>query len=257
MLPVGIQLYTIRDFMEKDFYGSIKKIADIGYKGVEFAGLFGNNPKEIRTFIDDAGLICHSSHDPFPNKDNVNELIDNLSVLGGVYSISGVGPDAVNTEDKAKETIEAFALACDLFKNADIKFGVHNHWWEFYYNVDGMSFFDALIKAVPDIYSELDIFWATLGGADPVEVIKKHPDNIALIHSKDGKCELPWDPKDPIIMVANGDGNIDIKGSVEAGEARNVKWNVVELDFTDGDMWTAVEKSYKYLTDSGLCIGNK
>ena len=258
MLPIGIQLYTVRDFMAEDFYGSIKKIADIGYKGIEFAGFFDNDPKEIKKFIDGLGLVCHSSHDPFPNSSNVNEIIDYLSILDGEFSISGVGPDDVNTEDKAKATIEKFAKAVNLFKGSNIKFGVHNHWWEFFYKVDGVPFFDVLMKEVPDICSELDIFWATLGGADPVEVIKKYPKNITLLHSKDGKNKHPWNHEtDPVNMTANGDGNIDVKGCVEAGYKTAVSWNVVELDTFDGNMWDAVEDSYKYLISSGLCKGNK
>ena len=258
MLPVGIQLYSVRDFMEKDFYGSIKKIADIGYKGVEFAGFYNNEPKEIRKFIDDLGLVCHSSHDPFPTKENINEIVDNISILGGDFSISGVGPDDVSTEERAKATIDRFAEAVSLFEGSGVKFAVHNHWWEFFYKVNGMIFFDALIKAVPNICSELDVFWTTLGGSDPVKIIEKYSKNIVLLHSKDGNCKLPWNHEiDPVIMLANGSGNINIKGCIEAAKNSMISWNVVELDFTDGDMWKAVAKSYEYLTKNGLCTGRK
>ena len=255
MLPLGIQLYSVRDFLQKDFYGSIKKVADIGYKGVEFAGFYDNDPKEVRKFLDDNGLVCHSSHDPFPTKDNVNMLIDRMSVLGGSHSISGVGPGDVDTEDKAKKTIERFAEAYELFKGSDIRFALHNHWWEFYYKVGDKCFFDALMEQVPGIESQLDVFWVTVGNADPIEVIKKHPDNVTLLHCKDGHFPQPWNPGDNVSMCANGSGIVDLKNIIKTGEANKAAWAIVEIDSFDGNMWDAVADSHKWLTENGLAIG--
>ena len=255
MLPLGIQLYTVRDYMKDDFYGTIKKVADIGYKGVEFAGFFDHDPVEIRKFLDDNGLVCHSSHDPFPDKDNANMLIDRLSILGGKRSISGVGPGAVDTEDKAKATIEQFAAAAELFKGSDIRFAVHNHWWDFYYSYNGKTFFDMLCKQVPGIESQLDVLWCAVGNSDPVEVIGKHPKNITMLHCKDGNFGRPWKPNDPITQTAAGLGSVGMDKVIKAGEAHCAEWAVVELDYYEGEMWDAVADSHKYLTEQKLCLG--
>ncbi|MBP5274731.1 MAG: sugar phosphate isomerase/epimerase, partial [Abditibacteriota bacterium] len=255
MLPLGIQLYTVREYMQNDFYGTIKKVAEIGYKGVEFAGFYDKDPKEVRRFLDDNGLVCHSSHDPFPDKDNVNMLIDRMSVLGGTRSISGVGPDAVNTEDKAKRTIERFAAAAELFKGSGIRFAVHNHWWEFYIKYNGKTFFDMLCEQVPEIESELDLLWCAVGNSDPVEVIKKHPKNITMLHCKDGNFDRPWKEGDKVSQTANGFGSVGIDKARKAGEANCAEWAVVELDGYDGEMWDAVKDSHRWLTENGLAKG--
>ena len=255
MLKSGIQLYTLRDQMAKDFYGTIKRVADIGYKGVEFAGLYDEDPKKVREYIDSLGLTCHSCHEAFPTTENADKIAETLKTLGTDCWVGGVGGDAMDTEEKFNKTIEEFAKACEIAESKGLKFFMHNHWWEFYYKVDGVSFYDAVMSKCPTLNSELDVFWTVVGGGCPVSTIRKYGDKISLIHSKDGILTKPWNPGDAFEMKANGEGIVPIKDCIET--TKSAKWAIMELDEVNGDMWEAVEKSYNYLTKVCGCEGTK
>lgn len=250
MKPIGLQLYTLREMAAKDFPGVLRKVANIGYKGVEFAGLHGHDPKEIKKLIDALGLEVSSSHCALPTAENVQEIVDTESILGNKRIISGFGPNDLATPDDRKRAADKFALACDVLKPFGMTFGFHNHWWEFF-EADGKYAYDVLMEGAPSAFSELDVYWAAYGKADPVAVVKKYASRIPLLHIKDG----PLEEGKPHTAV--GSGALYVGDIIAAADPSVLKWLIVELDDCATDMFEAVVQSYDYLTREGLGAGNK
>jgi len=249
--PISIQLYTVRDLAAQNFPETLKTIAEIGYKGVEFAGLHGHDPKEIRKILDDLGLEVSSSHTPFPTRDNVSQICDTESILGNTRVISGLGAAEFQDRDAVKRAVAKFHEACDLVKPYGMTFGMHNHWWEFVKIGDAYAY-DMVMAEVPEMFSELDVYWCAFGKADPVEIIKRHQTRIPLLHIKDGLLK-----EGEHIHTAVGSGKLDFPSIVGAANDDVLDWLIVELDASYGDMLADVKKSYEYLTSSGLGRGNK
>ena len=149
------QLYTVRDLSAEDFPATLRAIAEIGYKGVEFAGLHGHDPKEIGRMIADLGMKCSSSHTALPVKENVAEMADIEAALSNTRLISGFGPDDFKTPDAVKRAAEKFTTAAELLKPYNMQFGFHNHWWEFD-SIEGRYIYDILMAEAPKAFSELE-----------------------------------------------------------------------------------------------------
>jgi len=241
----------VREVAAKDFPGTLRTIADIGYKGVEYAGLHGHDPKEIAKLVSDLGMTVSSSHTGLPTPETVGKIAETEAALGNTRVISGFGPDDLKTEDAVKAAAAKFQQAADLLKPYGMTFGFHNHWWEFA-KIGDKYVYDILMAEAPDIFSELDVYWCAFGKADPVQIIKKYSSRLPLLHIKDGMLE-----EGKHVHTAVGSGKLDMPAIIGAADPNVLKWLVVELDACETDMMEAVRQSYKYLTSSGLGEGNK
>jgi len=251
MKPIAIQLYTVRDACAQDFPGTCKKIAEIGYKGVELAGLHGMTPAEARAMLDDLGLVVCSSHGAMPTAENAGQIIDEAGALGYRYHVSGFGPDQFKTLADTKASAAAFKAAADALSGSDLQFGFHNHWWEFE-AVGGLLPHDVLLDEAPGVFAELDVYWAAFGGADPVAQVRRKAKRVPLLHIKDGEL-VPGEH----IHTAVGKGKLDMPAIIGAADPNVLKWLIVELDACKTNMMQAVIDSYAYLTGEGLASGNK
>ncbi|MBQ0105235.1 MAG: sugar phosphate isomerase/epimerase, partial [Armatimonadetes bacterium] len=229
-MKTGLQLYTIRDFMEKDFFGSIEKVAEIGFKAVEFAGYYDNDVKEIKKFIDGLGLECCSSHLPMPTEENVDRICAELDILGTENWVGNAQP----TMRGAMDPFVQYLKGAQMLADRGFNMLMHNHWWEHEMKIDGIPFYEYALEEIPDLYSQLDCGWCYVGGFDPVERIKTYNDKVILLHTKDCtvKKEDSWnggclERKTIVEQVANGDGDANIKGCVQASAA---EYAIVELD---------------------------
>lgn len=254
MKPIGIQLYTLR----KDVYppgadlpGVLRTVAEIGYKGVEFAGLHGNDPKEIKKLMDDLGLVCSSSHAGVPSEENVKQMADTEAALGNTRIIGGFGPNDFQTVDAVKTAAGKMQKAADLLKPYGMTFGFHNHWWEFE-PMAAKYVYDILMAEAPDIFNELDTYWCAFGKSSPVMCVKAYTKRIPLLHIKDGMLE-----EGKHVHTAVGSGKMDFPAILDVADNDTLEWLIVELDACETDMLQAVKDSYKYLTSSGLGQGNK
>ncbi len=243
--PVSVQLYSVRDQAAKDFAGVLKKIASFGYTGVEFAGLHNLTPKEVRNIIDDLGLVASSTHGPMPDRGNLTEIVDAAHVLGYDCHISGCGPDDFKDVETSKRTGARFQEASQLLKAQGLRFGVHNHWWEFNKNFKGKLPYDIALEAAPGALCEIDTYWVKFGGPDPANLIKRFSSRTNFLHIKDGPLQ-----KDKA-MTAVGQGRMNWKPIMEAASASAAEWLVVELDSCDTDMLEAVQQSIQYLVEQG------
>ena len=267
--PISIQLYTLRDEAAKDFPGVLRRLAAIGYKGVEPAGFFGITPKELRAFVEDLGMVISSTHSPWANPDNLDEVIAACGEMGVTLTATGYGPENFATVDAIKQTAESASRMHEKLAAAGLTLVVHNHQWEFE-KIDGRIKHEIFAELCPDVNFELDTYWAANFGAnDPVEMVRRFAKRSPLLHIKDGPMLPPGTVYNAatdqmeIVPGANsallpvGSGKNDIKGIIAAMDPSVTRWLVVEQDTSDTDMFECVEKSYAYLVGNGLAAGNK
>jgi len=249
MKPIAVQLYTVREAAAEDFPGVLKRVAAIGYKGVEFAGIHGMAPAEVKRIVDGLGLQVASAHGPVPSQGNAAQVIDECQTLGVRRLISGPG-GPIDTMDHVLACADLLNEGIALLAGAGIEFGLHNHWAEFE-PVEGRLPEDVLLQKVPGLFAELDVYWITVGGPDAAETVARLKGRAPLLHIKDG----PVSPPQPHTAV--GQGVLDIPAIVNAADPAVLDWLIVELDSCATDMWQAVEDSYRYMTGNALAAGSR
>jgi sugar phosphate isomerase/epimerase len=245
---IGLQLYSLREAAAKDYEGVVRRVAKMGYAGVEPALLTTATAASAARLYQELGLTVPSVHVAMPVGDKKNEPIDIAKTIGAWYVISGFGPDSFKTIDGIKATCDIFNVANANVTAAGLRFGVHNHWWE-YTKVEGRYPYEIMLERLdPAITFEIDTYWVKTAGADPVAVVKQMGKRSPLLHIKDGPCvkELP--------MSAVGDGIMDVPAVVKAGEG-SAWWLIVEIDRVAGDMFEAVQRSVDYLAGQKLGVG--
>ena len=248
--PLSVQLYSLRDSMAKDFDGTLRRVAEIGYAGVETAGFPGTTAKAARKLCDDLGLKISSCHGPAPVGATRQEALDLAADLGlKRLVLPFYDPAQFQTVDGVYGVADHLNAAAAEAKAAGLHFGYHNHWFEFA-PINGKPAFEYLLERLsPDVEFELDLYWARVGGQDPNALIKRLGDRVPLLHVKDGPATGY-----EAAMVAVGDGVMGYPGLIDGHKA---EWLVVELDRCDTDMFTAIERSYAFLTKSGVAHGRK
>lgn len=239
----GLQLYTLRSIMNDDLEGNFARIAEIGFKEMEFAGYYDRTPQQIRAILDENGLTAPSAHigsGEFRN--NLNQLIDNAKIIGHEYLICPhPGDEPYQTIDDYKAMAEFFNQVGMKCQDAGLKFGYHNHDFEFE-AIDGVIPFDVLMEETDAslVPMELDLCWISKAGADPVAYFEKYPGRFHLCHVKD------LDENGELANV--GSGTIDFARIFENASLGGLKHYVVEHDHPGDDPFSSINASYKYLT---------
>ncbi len=172
---IGVQLYTVRDLMKADFDGTIAKVAQIGYKEVEFAGYFGHTGQQVRAACDKNGLSPVSTHVQYDELDDkFPSVIETSKTIGLKYIVCPWIPeDLRKSPDIWKQASEKFNHCGEQTKKAGMQFAYHNHWFEFL-PVNGKLPYDELLKLCDAklVKMEMDLCWITAAGSDPVEVFQ-------------------------------------------------------------------------------------
>ncbi|MFH0919689.1 MAG: sugar phosphate isomerase/epimerase [Fibrobacterota bacterium] len=243
--PLSVQLYSLREECKKDFIGVLKKAASWGYHGVEFAGLHGQKPADIRRIIDDLGLKASSVHGPVPTAENVSQIIDEAKTLGYTRCISGPKPEYIDSYENTLKTAESYENGARLLKKAGLMFGVHNHEWEFNRVFNGKTPHDIIKEKAPSVFFQLDTYWVKVGHAEPATIIRKCAGRVPLLHIKDGLLSSER------TMTAVGAGKMDWAPVMDAADASGVEWLVVELDACKTDMAQAIKESREWLVSKG------
>lgn len=249
--PISVQLYSLREAAAENFQNVLERVAKMGYAGVEPAGFYGMTPSEFKARIDDLGLKISSTHSPWCNPDNLNEVIETAGILDVKYIVCGYGPDAFKSVDAIKQTAEEVNAMVEALEKHGLCLIQHNHAWEFDRLGDELMY-EVYAQHCPRVQFELDLYWAAnYGAVDVPSFLRRHAKRTPFLHVKDGplKRDMP--------MLALGQGNMDIPACVQAADPDVLKWLVVELDHYDGDMFEAVEKSCHYLIEQGLGYGNQ
>lgn len=252
----GLQLYTLRDAMAKDPDGTLKKVAEIGYKEVESFGyadgkFFGKTPKEYAAFLKSLGLSTPSGHYNSglfrgmkgTQADVWKRATEDAAIAGQKYMVwAYLFPQERTKIDDYKRHIELFNASAEICKSAGIQFAYHNHDFEFQ-SLDGQLPYDMILKQTDAnlVKLELDIYWATFAGKDPVELFKQHPGRFPLWHVKDmAKTE-----KREFAEV--GTGSIDFQRIFDARKTAGMTHYFVEQDVCQRPPLEAIAISYKNL----------
>ena len=253
--PIGLQLYTVRTEMKKDFEGTIAKVAATGYKEVEFAGYFDHSPKDVRAILDRNGLTAPSTHVDYKSLgDKWQEVVEAAKVMGHQYIVNPWIDDEVRkSPDGWKRASDVFNRAGEISKKAGIQFAYHNHWFEFN-PVNGKLPYDILLESCDRglVKMELDLCWITVGGQDPVKYFERYPGRFPMVHVKDVKSVPPEKDKvnfDGVLpgMTEVGSGVIDWKRIFAASEKGGIKHYFVEHDQSKAP-FESIKTSYQYLS---------
>ena len=253
---IGLQLYTIRDAMGKDPAGSLKKVSDTGYKYVELADykngkFYGYEPIEFKKLVNDLGMEILSSHAGFGPKgislDDAKKMAEDHAKLGAKYCMQPYVNDSDRTIENYHYMVSEINKVGKVMKEYGILYGYHNHNFEFE-NINGVvPYFDIFLKDLDkDLTTmELDLFWATKAGQDPVEIFNKYPGRFQLFHMKDMYTkEAPFFKTASKDFAPVGEGVIDFKRILAAKDIAGMKYMIVEQDSTkDGKPFEAIQTS--------------
>ena len=278
--PIGLQLYSVRGDMEQDFKGTLQKVKDMGYDGVEFAGLFGNAPEQVKAWCEEIGLNPISAHVPLADMfADVDKVIADYKALGCEYIVVPyVTEERRPGGELFLQMVEEIRSIGQKCKDAGLTLLYHNHDFEFKTLESGEYGLDYLYANVPAdlLQTELDECWVKYSGVDPVEYLKKYTGRAPVVHLKDyyKEGEMEGDPY-ALIGLNEGEekksaafefrplgcGVQDIPAIIKAAVKAESKWLIVEQDqpSLDKSPMECVAMSMEYikkLKAEGCCDGD-
>jgi len=264
-IGVGLQLYTIRDAIAADLEGSLSKVAELGYVNVELAsykdGLFyGKSPQDFKQLLDGLGLRAVSSHTIVEAEgvsiDQAQQMADSHAELGVEFCVHPWVQEEDRTVERYKQFCAEWNAVGEVMKAVGIRFAYHNHNFEFANLDETVPYFDILLKELePELVAmELDCFWATKAGQDPVAMFENYPGRFPLLHLKDMSLDnAPYFTIEKDDIVSVGSGLIDFKRIIAASENGGVKYGFVEDDNQgNGTPFKAIETSFNNLNSKIL-----
>ena len=239
---VGLQLYTVRDQMKADFEGTLAHVAEIGYKEVEFAGYFNHAPAEVKAMLDRHGLTAPSTHVGDISPEAWKASLDAARTIGHRYIVVPWIPQEKRmTLDGWKQVAGDFNRAAQAAHDAGIQFAYHNHDFEFP-KMEGQVPYDVLLQTTDPrlVQLEIDLYWITKGGQDPLTYFARWPGRIPLVHVKDSAGA----PEHKMVDV--GQGKIDWKRIFAKQDQAGIKHFFVEHD-QPPQPFQDIAASYNYL----------
>ncbi len=256
---IGLQLYSLRDYIPKDVKGVIAKVAKAGYKEVETydyskkAGFWGLDAKAFASLLKEHGLTTTSGHydfDSYLRKGDTEALktyIEAALITGQSYVVAPwIDGDLLKTESDLKKIAESLNKAGELCNKAGIKLAYHNHNFE-WNKVGNTTLYDTLLKETDAklVKMEMDIYWVTRAGKNAIELFEKHPNRFALVHVKD------MDKANHNINTEVGSGLVDFKTILPKAKAAGVKHFIVEQEnFTNIDPYMSITQSCNYMKNN-------
>ena len=236
MPRIGLQLYTLRTLCATDLRGVLRSVGELGFAGVELFDLHGHSAADVRTWLDDAGLVAAGRHA------GLSALESDLPALAGERRTLGTDRVALSwiepreNADDARAVVRRIAAVAEAARESGLRLGFHNHWGELKAFDDGQTTLD-LLRALPSdlLWLELDLGWIWAAGADPVEQLALTRARCPLVHVKD---LLRGPHHTPV-----GDGEVAYRRILPAAEAAGAEWLIVEQDEIDGDPLRAVARS--------------
>lgn len=249
-LPVAVQLYSVRDEMEQDFYGTIKEMKELGYDGVEFAGLFGEEPAKIKAFCEEIGIVPISAHVPYYDMlENPEAVLADYAEIGCKYVVVPYLTEECRPgTDGFDATVEGIRKIGEAAKKLGLQLLYHNHDFEFV-KIGEEYALDVLYSTVPEdiLKTEIDTCWVNVAGVDPAEYVVKYTGRAPVVHLKDfrksgsGQGKLydligideeddAEEEESSFSFMPVGYGMQDIPAILAACEDAGAEWVVVEQD---------------------------
>ena len=240
-LRVALQLYTVRDETGGDFAGTLRRVAQMGYTGVEFAGYGGLTAQEISAILAETGMRAVSTHlGLYALKDSqLDEAIRYCQDIGCAFIVLPWLAKGLHTKEGMKTVAPRLNAIGQRCKEQGITLAYHNHDFEFS-RVDGVYLLDSMIQATDPalVKFELDVYWAAYAGVDPVSYLRALDDRVVLIHLKDMAADRS--------MTEVGKGMLDMRGICAFAQARGL-WGIVEHDHPQLPSLESARISLEYL----------
>ena len=241
---MGVQAYSVRDALSEDFAGTMKKIADIGYKFIEAYDLkldgtmYGMKPSEYKKIVDDLGMEVIASHSTYFTPDQAQPVIEASQEAGIKYLVIPY----LNNEyrEDYRKIADNLNAVGELFKDSGIKFGYHNHAFEFEKTADGEIPMEIMLNETqPDlVFFEADLYWVKKGGYDPLAFLQKFPGRFPLFHVKDAGENLD--------QVTLGEGIIDFQAIFDDKDTAGLEYYFVEDEQTNDPLGN-LKKAYDHI----------
>ncbi|MEA4918397.1 sugar phosphate isomerase/epimerase [Proteiniphilum sp.] len=251
---IYLQLYSVRDDIKADYAGTIAKVAEMGYTGVEAADynngkFYGMSPADFKKSIEDAGMVVLSSHTARPLADSVaatnwdeiwawwDTAIKAHKEAGMKYIVTPWMP--------TPKTLADLKTYCDYYNQigekcnaAGIKFGYHNHNFEFK-EIEGELMYDYMLKNTDPskVFFQMDVYWVGEGGKNPVDYFNNYPGRFELLHIKD-ELEL------------GKSGKVDFESIYNNAKTAGAKYMIVEVERYTGTPFEGVKESYDFLNEA-------
>ncbi len=282
---LGIQLFSIPKMLSEDYLGGIKMLSELGYKELELygpfpfsdernkkrwndvskmlgfsgSGYFGKTAQDVKKMLGDYGLSTPGTHTDLDTlENNMGALSEAANTMGWKYvTLPAIPDERRKTLDDYKRIADSFNKIGESAKKSGIRFGYHNHGYGIK-PTDGQIPLEIILKNTDPnlVFFELDIFWTTCGGADPIELLSKYPNRYKMLHLKDMKEKKQFEGNGgdasqwiPMFrhMASAGDGILDLKGIVKKAKEIGVEHFFVEQDMVANPQ-VALKRSSEFLT---------
>lgn len=243
---LGVQLYTLRDAIDDDLDGTLAAVAGIGYREVELFQLHGLTPGEMRAKLDAVGLRATSSHYPLDAiRGDLNRHVEAALELGQSLMVVPSIPGTERSAEALARVAEDFDRVAETIRRAGLRFGYHNHDWEFRPLPDGTVPMELLLdRTDADLVDwQMDVFWTVHGGGDPLTLLGERAGRVTSLHVKDRT------PSGEMVDV--GRGAIDFAGVIAEAERQGLMHAFVEHD-RPGDPVESVRRSFGHLDAIGV-----
>ncbi|QGQ44946.1 sugar phosphate isomerase/epimerase family protein [Metabacillus sediminilitoris] len=243
-IPVAVQMYSLREESQKDFAGTLKKVAELGFDGVEFAGFGGLTAEEVKVLLDEYGLQAAACHVPLEElENNLTKVIEEQKIIGSKYVVCPYLMPNRRSEEDYLSLITLLDEIGETCRQEGITLCYHNHDFELERLKDGRVALEAIFNDTnpENVKTELDIYWLTKAGEKPVEWISRYNDRSPLVHLKDMTND------EEQFFAELGTGGVDLEAVLNIGEETGVNWWVVEQDMSRRTPFESIEMSINYL----------
>ncbi|MCU7616049.1 sugar phosphate isomerase/epimerase [Chryseobacterium sp. PBS4-4] len=261
---LAIQLYTVRGAVSKNLEKALERIAALGFKDLEIYGydgtFFGKNRTEFQSILNNTGLKVISSHHQTGVVKNGrgtllnswDKSVEDLNFIGSKYMVCSYLVPEERTLENYRKLPELLNKSAEITKQSGIQFAYHNHDFEFEKLDEKQLMYDFILENTsPDLVKmELDLYWISKAGFDPLDYFEKYPKRFPLWHVKDMQ-------KDTKKFAEVGSGTIDFKKIFEAREKAGLKYWFVEQDSSDKDIFESLTMSKKYINDNSFFFNKK
>lgn len=247
--PLAVQMYTLRDAVQQDIVGTLRAVAELGYRAVELHTLGGLSARELRTELDALGLQVSSMHIGLDRLETqLDQELEDLQILGGSYAVC-----PYLAEDR-RASADAYRVVAHSLNNIGrkaqeqgITLAYHNHAFEFDKFGEETGFDILFSETDPKLVaSQLDVYWVAFAGVDPIAKLREFTGRVPLVHLKDLSADQP-----PTFAEV-GSGTLDFPAIIEAANQAGSEWLIVEQDVCQRPPLESIGMSLSYLRGLGL-----
>jgi sugar phosphate isomerase/epimerase len=249
-IPVGLQMFTLRNESELNFPGTLEKVAQLGYKGVELAGYYGLSANELKGILHNLGLKAASSHVALTSlEQDLTNVIEYQQTIGSKHIVCPFLPPERRSKEDYYHLIGSLNEAGKRCAEEGISLSYHNHDFELIPLDNGKKPLELLLEETnPEwVKAELDVYWLTKAGEDPVQWMKRYEQRTPLIHLKD----MTTDGEQ--FFAELGTGGVKIDEVLKQGNEK-IEWWIVEQDQSRRTPLESVEISINYLKNKMLPV---